>query len=350
MVLSLSRRTFLKSSMIAAGEVALPALGAAATAVDAETPRAAGAPVEGVAAEVVGGAKGEFTRGLGIYPGAPGDVYSPTMRLDATTYRNLALRRAAKHSSSYDYNLTAQLGTDGIKDTRMPRWVSVATSVDGVLTKPDREIVLDHFPPIGVKLEGAKVWVQVELGGYDVAPSVDKLRVFVALPEWVAAKDLRFSVEASDDGRAWEEVGSAKAEAETAVENYPPDLTKGMWLTYPWVTLSRVCASRFYRVTCERLNHPVGEGILWMVGQVEFYRAGARVEIGGPYDFTSAWMSAGSAEEWVSVDLGARCAIDRVSLHWIARAAEGSVQISDDEVKWTDVRRLGGAISKEGLE
>ncbi len=336
--------------MIAAGEVALPALAAAGTA-SAASAAAASTPGEAAAAEeVVGGAKGEFTRGVGIYPGAPVDVFSPTMRLDATTYRNLALRRAAKHSSSYDYNLTAQLVTDGIKETRMPRWVSVATSVDGVLTKPDREIVLDHFPPIGLRLEGEKVWVQVELGGYDVAPSVDKLRVFVALPEWVAAKDLRFSVEASDDGRAWEEVGSAKAEEEAAGENYPPDLVKGMWLTYPWLTLSRVCASRFYRVTCERLNHPVDEGISWMVGQVEFYRAGARVEIGGPYEFSSAWMSAGSGEEWVSVDLGARCAIDRVSLYWIARAAEGSVQISDDEVKWTEVHRVGGGVSSGEVE
>ncbi|WP_158788117.1 discoidin domain-containing protein [Granulicella sp. L46] len=347
--MSLSRRAFLKSSMIAAGEVALPTLGAAATA-GAEMPVAAGAPVEGVEAEVVEGAKGEFTRGLGIYPGAAGDVFSPTMRVDATTYRNLALRRAAKHSSSYDYNLTAQLVTDGIKETRIPRWVAVSTSVDGVLTKPDREIVLDHFPPVGLKLEGEKVWAQVEVGGGE-APAVDRLRVFVALPEWVAAKDLRFSVAVSDDGRAWEQVGSAKAEEEMAGENYPPDLLQGTKLYYPWLTLSRVCASRFYRVTCEWLNHPEARGISWMVGQVEFYRGGARAEIGGPYDFTSAWMSAGSGEEWVSVDLGARCAFDRVALYWIARAAEGAVQISDDEVRWTEVHRLGGGgASTENVE
>jgi Exo-beta-D-glucosaminidase Ig-fold domain/Glycosyl hydrolases family 2/F5/8 type C domain len=327
--------------MIAAGEVALPALAAAGTA-GAELPVAAGAPMAGVAAEVVRGAKGEFTRGLGIYPGAPGDVFSPTMRVDATTYRNLALRRAAKHSSSYDYNLTAQLVTDGIKETAMPRWVAVSTSVDGVLTKPDREIVLDHFPPIGLKLEGAKVSVEVQVGGGE-APAVDRMRVFVALPEWVAAKDLRFAVAVSDDGRVWEEVGSAKAEEEMAGENYPPDLVRGTKLYYPWLTLSRMCASRFYRVTCEWLNHPETRGISWMVGQVEFYRAGKRVEIGGPYEFTSAWMSAGSGEEWVSVDLGARCTFDRVALYWIARAAEGTVQISDDEVKWTEVHRLGGA-------
>ncbi len=331
--------------MIAAGEVALPGLAATGVAAAAET------GLETAPATLpVGGAKGEFTRGVGIYPGAWGDVFSPMMRVDATTYRNLALRRAAKHSSSYDYNLTAQLVTDGIKDTRMPRWVAVSTSVDGALTKPDREIVLDHFPPVGLRLEGAKVSVVVEVGGGEAAPTVDRMRVFAALPEYVAEKDLRFAVAVSDDGRVWEEVGSAKAEAETALENYPPDLVRGMKLYYPWLTLSRVGAWRFYRVTCERLNHPEERGLGWMVGQVEFYRGGARVEIGGPYEFTSAWMSAGSAEEWVSVDLGARCSFDRVTLHWIARAAEGSVQISDDEVKWTDVHRLGGGVSTEGVE
>jgi hypothetical protein len=334
--------------MIAAGEVALPAVAAMGTRAAAETPESLGAAVGEVVAEMVGGAKGEFTRGVGIYPGAAGDVFSPTMRVDATTYRNLALRRAAKHSSSYDYNLTAQLVTDGIKDTKMPRWVAVSTSVDGVLTKPDREIVLDHFPPVGMKLAGAKVWVQVEVGG-GAAPEVDKVRVFVALPEEVAAKDLRFVVQVSDDGRAWEEVGSAKAVEEAASEKYPEDLTRAAKLYYPWVTLNKAGAWRFYRVTCECAGRE-GHEVTWMFGQVEFWHGGKRVEVGGPYEFTSAWMSAGSAEEWVSVDLGARCAFDRVSLTWIARAAEGSLQVSDDEVKWTDVHRLGGATATENVE
>ena len=68
-------------------------------------------------------------------------------------------------------------------------------------------------------------------------------------------------------------------------------------------------------MTCERLNHPEDtQTIPWMFGQVEFYRGDDAGEIGGPYEFTSAWMSAGSGEEWVSVDLGARCVIDRVGL------------------------------------
>ena len=55
------------------------------------------------------------------------------------TYRNLALHRPAYQSSSYDYNLTAQLITDGIKDTKLPRWVAVSSSEQGVLPKNERE-------------------------------------------------------------------------------------------------------------------------------------------------------------------------------------------------------------------
>ncbi len=54
-------------------------------------------------------------------------------------------------------------------------------------------------------------------------------------------------------------------------------------------------------------------------------------------------MSAGSGEEWVYVDLGASCTFDRVKLYWIRRAAEGSVQASDDAVRWQTLAPLPSA-------
>ena len=38
---------------------------------------------------------------------------------------NIALNRIAIASSSYDYNLTAQLATDGIVEADEPAWLSV---------------------------------------------------------------------------------------------------------------------------------------------------------------------------------------------------------------------------------
>ncbi len=80
-----------------------------------------------------------------------------------SSYRNLALHRPAWHSSAYDYNLTAQLVTDGIKDTAMPRWVSTSTSQQGVLPRNEREWLLDSNWVSTVRLKGSTGWVQVEL-------------------------------------------------------------------------------------------------------------------------------------------------------------------------------------------
>ena len=67
---------------------------------------------------------------------------------------------------------------------------------------------------------------------------------------------------------------------------------------------------------------------------------GKEVRVAGPDIFSSAWMSAGSGEEWVSVDLGAVCSFDRVALAWIRRAAEGSLQVSNDNAQWQTIQPL----------
>ena len=56
-----------------------------------------------------------------IYPGDPKEYSGPVLVPDASTYRNLALRRPAFHSSAYDYNLTAQLVTES--SSRMPQMI-----------------------------------------------------------------------------------------------------------------------------------------------------------------------------------------------------------------------------------
>jgi hypothetical protein len=66
---------------------------------------------------------------------------------DTQTYRNLALHRPAYVSSSHDYNLTAQLVTDGIIDTKSPRWVAVSSSLSGTLARKDREHLIEQEPP-----------------------------------------------------------------------------------------------------------------------------------------------------------------------------------------------------------
>jgi hypothetical protein len=335
--MSTSRRDFLKTTIIAGAGMALSAPAASASAAQ-ELQGAAAQPVGGGASSAAG-----YTRGIGLYPGAPEENFSPSLVSDSTTYRNLALLRPAFHSSSYDYNLTAQLVTDGIKDTHLPTWVGTSVNRLGMLPKPEREVFLDHFPTNVLALRGAEPSVQIQLGG-DNLPSVDRLAIFVVVPQSMSSEMLKFTASVSDDGRVWKEVGSAKAPQPVSPDNFPPDLSFRSNLFFPSIPLTQICRNRYYEIKCGLANRSEeGAGIEWSVGQIEFYEGSKRVQVGGPYSFTSAWMSAGSGEEWVYVDLGARCEFDRITLSWIARAAEGSLQVSDDAHNWRDLQPLSGS-------
>src|SRR5664280_824018 len=96
-----------------------------------------------VACATVAGHAQNYTRGIGVYPGDPKEYTGPALVADTHTYRNLALHRPAYQSSAYDYSLTAQLITDGIKETTMPQWLETSTSNAGVLAKTQRETFLD---------------------------------------------------------------------------------------------------------------------------------------------------------------------------------------------------------------
>jgi hypothetical protein len=264
----------------------------------------------------------EYTRGVGVYPGAPEEDFGPVMAIDSATYRNLALHRPAYQSSSYDYNLTAQLVTDGIKETALPRWVSVSASEIGTLSKADRESLLDHNLTSGVDLHGAKPWVELGVGGGGTPPEVDRVEVFARVEPFGLA-GWTCTVSGSDDERTWKELGR------TAGKDRPGRQFRTS------VAFAAPSHSRFYRVEFEAASARAGR-----LTEVALFDGNQRVELGGPYHFSSAWMSAGSGEEWVYVDLGARCTFDRVALYWIRRAAEGSIQISDDAATWAAIREL----------
>lgn len=285
-----------------------------------------------------------FTRGIGMYPGAPEEFFGPTLVPDTSgAYRNLALRRPAYASSSYDYNLTAQLVTDGIVDTRMPDWI--VTRINGqVQPKTEREVFTSHEPVLTAELPGMHPSVELQLGGGDTLPEVDRLVLFVVVPERVDPGSLSYTVSTSEDGHTWEKAGTGSGSEPVIPANYPPDLARGARILKPSIALGSPRRSRFYRVDLAatpgtgRPDAPYGT--TFRLGQIEFHRGTERIQIGGPYSFTSAWKGAGLDEEWVHVDLGGAFSFDAVKLHWIARAAEGRLQASDDAHTWRDLQPL----------
>ena len=266
----------------------------------------------------------EFNRGIGDYPGHPRENVAPTLQVDPS-YRNVALRRPAFASSSYDYNLTAQLVTDGIVELRPPRVLSTATSQLGTLDRHAREWLVDGNWVSTVDLPGPSGWVQLALAGGEAPLEIDRLAVegrVLATSE--QPENWKITALGSDDGQAWTALGWAAGMARPGGD---------LMASIPFTEPSR---SRHYRLV---FDNP--RAAMWRVGEVKASRGGQPIPLGGPHHFTSAWMSAGGGEEWVSVDLGAPCSIDKVVLHWVNRPAEGAIEISETGNAWRPVHTLG---------
>ncbi|MGA2150352.1 MAG: discoidin domain-containing protein, partial [Bryobacteraceae bacterium] len=266
-----------------------------------------------------------YTRGVGVYPGDPRQDWSPTVEIDSTTYRNLALHRPAYQSSSYDYNLTAQLITDGIRETAPPRFFRVTTSQQGVLPKNQRELMFDGNWTTSISMTGRHVWVQVEWGGAP-PPEIDRLEALATLTAGSDNQEWTCVLSASADGQSWNELGRAWGMVHPGAE------------FKPLIALRQPSRSRFYRIDFE-----TGRPLNWRIAELSFSHAKTPVHAGGPYEFSSAWMSAAAGDQWVSVDLGAPCSFDRIALYWIRRAAEGAIQISDDGREWHTLQALPAA-------
>jgi beta-galactosidase/beta-glucuronidase len=279
----------------------------------------------------------QYTRGVGVYPGRASQYNGAVMKPDTVTYRNLALHRPAYSSSSYDYSLTAQLVTDGIRDTRMPRWITASSSVDGLLPRNRREHLTDENPVSTIPLPGSGGWVQISMEGGDGPAEVDRIEVS-ARPATLYEQPQAWSVAVlgSNDGQNWDAVGRATAtEVLSSADPSDPKEIKASFV------LAKVSTNRFYRVSVD-----APQVAKWGVGEVRLFRNNQHLNVGGPYSFTSAWMSSGQSEEWVYVDLGAECSFDHVVLFWINRPAEGAIQVSNDARNWATMQALAPGSAK----
>ena len=119
-----------------------------------------------------------YTRGIGIYPGRVQEAYVPTLVQD-DTYRNIALHRQAFHSSSYDYNLTAQLLTDGIITRQGPAYL-VASTNSGVLPLREREGAIDGGEYTRNILMGSRAKLEYHWQGMGLKANQVKLFASVA--------------------------------------------------------------------------------------------------------------------------------------------------------------------------
>jgi len=282
-----------------------------------------------------------YTRGVGVYPGDPRQYFGAVQLPDSRGSRNLALHRPAYQSSAYDYNLTAQLVTNGIIDNTLPRWLSVSTSQQGVLPKQDREHALDHNMTTTVNFAGPTGWIELDLEGGDTPLEIDSVELagLRAQSDRLRPAGWQIVVTGSDDGTSWTEL------ARVANSDRPPAGTRGFPRTGtpsapPGIVVPFTAPSHHRRIRIELASESARR---WTLSEVILRDQGARVEAGGPYHFNNGWMPAEHAGEWVYVDLGAPCTFDRVALHWTRRAGETALQTSDDAAVWQTIQLLAAS-------
>jgi hypothetical protein len=301
----------------------------------------------------------QYNRGVGIYPGDPKETFSPLLKIDSSHYRNIALHRPAYQSSAYDYNLTAQLVTDGIIETSLPGWLIVTTSNGDTLKRDGREHLLDHHGSSQQNFEGSIGWYQVEMAGGYIPPDVDSFGVSgtVTIDTLQPPAHWEISVSGSDDGKSWVQIGDVSGDSlpgkdamsdmakrfSLDIKKMPPEQLaffkrfappNRRLLQYSFKPETPV-HYRYYRLT---LNNPIAKR--WSFGDMELFRGNHSAPIGGPYLFSSSWKSAGATEEWIYVDLGAVCSFDDIRLFWIRSAAAGTIQVSDNALDWKDIAPL----------
>lgn len=274
----------------------------------------------------------EFTRGIGVYPGDPKEFKGPSLVEDTRTYRNLALHRPAYQSSAYDYNLTAELVTDGLIETEPPHWIAASTSDVGFLSKNQREVFLDGNIVSSIDVSGERPWVEFDLEGGGELPEIDRVDLYLRkIYGRSPSGTWTFIVSGSDDHVTWKELGRATGSDWPDMKTPGPSFTQSIPFNAP-------ARSHSYRIQLSAANVRT-----WGVAEVVPFDRNEEVSVAGPDHFASAWMSAGSGEEWVYVDLGADCTFDHIALAWIRRAAEGAIQVSNDAAQWhnLDALRVG---------
>jgi hypothetical protein len=269
-----------------------------------------------------------FTRGVGVYPGDPREYMGPTLVANATAYRNLALHRPAYQSSGYDYNLTAQLVTDGIEESSIPQWIETSTSEAGILPKRERELFVDANVTSSVDVSGENPWVEFDIHGGQV-PEIDRVDLYLRkIYGRALVGTWKYVVNGSDDGVTWREVGLASG------SDWPDMGAPGPSFMVP-IPFTSPVKFRSYRIQLSAENVQK-----WGVAELALSDKGQPVRVAGPDLFSSAWVSAGSGEEWVYVDMGGGCSFDRIALKWIQRPAEGSLQVSDDATNWRTLQPI----------
>ncbi len=268
------------------------------------------------------------TRGIGVYPGDPDQSAAPAIVRGDDSYRNLALHRTTYQSSSYDYNLTAQLLTDGILTEGPLSYVDLRSG-NAAVPKTERERLFDSKPDSRIALDPAAPTVEMAFAGVPV--TADRIEILGAATfQKGKGNGGAVTVLGSADGASWTVL--ARGRNVFVKQGFRLFGNPDEWDLTAALNLAPKGAYNYFR-----LEFSLADVREASVHTVNFYRDGKLMDVLPSTQFASAWRSAGAEREWVSVDLGDDASFDKLVFHWLHPAKAGTVSVSDDAHAWKQV-------------
>lgn len=293
-----------------------------------------------------------YTRGIGCYPGSPDEDFAPNLVPDLNTYRNIALHRTAYHSSSYDYNLTAQLVTDGIVADSMPCFMNL-TSPNGAVPKREREWLFDQGPYSRNVVMGEDAYFEIKLNNYKEVATQLQFKGSVAYHENQTNDNFEYLCEGSSDGISWITLGHLHGKGLPGLSSKykahsDPNKNSGEPAVLPIRRLSEtltLAPSRPY--SFYRVHFKMKGAAYWSLHDLSFFKENELINLLPSKFFNSSWMSTTAGEEWIYVDLGSTSTFNQVILNWLNKAVKGKVQVSSDGKLWHNLANLPGGTHLE---
>ena len=290
----------------------------------------------------------QMSRGIGQYPGNPNEYYGPTLVQDNSN-RHISLFRTAYQSSSWDYNLTSQLLTDGLIDTKAPAWLNVTTP-EGPLPPHKREACIDGNEWTCNILMGGDTWIQYDWENMSI--DIDELEMVCSMAyREKALKGFRIRLLTSQDGKKWKVADEWKGdslpgEPSRRRVHSDPNKNSGDDLL-PTRNIDHSFRLNGKPFSHMRLELVTPAAVHWTITELKMRKSGQRAKGILPSEhFVSAWRSLGTENEWVTIDLGADADINWVVLFWINNPSSGNIQVSNDNKNWKTVASLSQKLPK----
>ena len=284
----------------------------------------------------------QLNRPIGQYPGNSSEYYGPTLVQD-NSYRDIALHRMVYQSSSWDFNLTSQLLTDGIVDKVPPAWLNVTTP-EGPLPPHKREACIDGNEWTSNIVMGGNTWLQYDWE--NMAIDIDEVEMVCNMAyREDAPKGFKIRLLTSKDGKKWKVADewtgddlpgepSYRRVHSDPNKNSDDDLLPTRNIDYTFKLNGKPFSHMKFEMVTPSAVH-------WTFTELKMRKNGQRAKGILPAEhFVSAWRSLGNHDEWVTVDLGAIANFYRIHLNWVNRPKSGNIQVSDDNVNWRSVAQL----------